>query len=116
MLKGLMALYFTDIEHDTPGIAEKKRNYDLIYIASHVAASAVLHADLNKLAEAVKMSYKAQTEEGMETLIDAEKCLAHKYCGGGWGGYALYMFETKKSRDKFVARYTQAKAIEPYTR
>jgi cytidyltransferase-like protein len=116
MLKGIMALYFTDIEHDTPGIAERKRDYELIYKAGLVAAEAVLHEDLNKLAEAVQMSYKAQTKEGMEPLIDAEKCLAHKYCGGGWGGYALYLFETKKARDKFVVKYSQAKAIEPYIR
>ncbi len=116
MLKGLLALYFTDIEHDTPGIAERNRDYDLIYRAGQVAASAVLHSNLNKLAEAVKMSYRAQTEEGMEPLIDAEKCLARKYCGGGWGGYALYIFDSQKDRDSFVARYTQAKVIEPYTR
>jgi cytidyltransferase-like protein len=114
MLKGLMALYFTDIEHDTPGIAEKKRDYELIYKAGLVAAEAVLHEDLNKLAEAVQMSYKAQTEEGMAALIDAEKCLAHKYCGGGWGGYALYLFASKKYRDKFVSDQANAKAIEPY--
>jgi cytidyltransferase-like protein len=116
MIKGLIALYFTDIEHDTPGIAEKKRNYNLIYEAGKVAASAVLKADINKLAEAVRMSYQAQTEEGMEPLIDADKCLARKYCGGGWGGYALYLFESKKARDKFVSKYSQSKAIEPYTR
>lgn len=116
MLKGLIALYFTNIEHDTPGIAEKKRNYDLIYKAGLVAADAVLQADINKLAEAVQMSYQAQTEEGMEPLIDADKCLARKYCGGGWGGYALYLFESQKARNKFAARYSQAKSIEPYTK
>lgn len=116
MLKGLMALYFTDIEHDTPGIADRDRNYELIYKAGIVAAEAVLNEDINKLAKAVQMSYKAQTGEGMEPLMEAEKCLARKYCGGGWGGYALYLFAAQKDRDKFIASHPQAKAIEPYTR
>ncbi|UCH14119.1 MAG: adenylyltransferase/cytidyltransferase family protein [Bacteroidales bacterium] len=116
MLKGLMALFYTDIEHDTPGIADRDRNYELIYKAGIVAADAVLYEDLKKLAEAVQMSYKAQTEEGMEVLPEADKCLARKYCGGGWGGYALYLFESKKVRDKFVATHSQAKEIEPFIR
>ena len=116
MLKGLMSLYFTEYEHDTPGIAEKKRDYDLIYKASQVAADAVLHEDLHMLAEAVRMSYKAQTDEGMNPLIEAKNCLARKYCGGGWGGYAAYLFSTIKDRNAFVARHPQAKVIEPYTR
>ena len=47
--------------------------------------------------------------------------LARKYCGGGWGGYALYMWETRRARDAFVAGWggrghDGAVAIEPYTR
>jgi cytidyltransferase-like protein len=114
MLKGLMALYFTRYEHDTPSVAEKKRNYELIFRASQVAAAAVLNEDLHKLAEAVEMSYKAQTEEGMNALVEAKNCLARKYCGGGWGGYALYIFSAVTDRDAFVTMYAQAKAIEPY--
>lgn len=114
MLKGLMALYFTNIEHDTPGVADKDRDYDLIYRASKIAAKAVLNENLDELAEAVRMSYQAQTSEGMAALIDSEKCLACKYCGGGWGGYALYLFPSHKDRDSFVNKYPQAKAIEPY--
>jgi cytidyltransferase-like protein len=116
MLKGLMALYYTKCEHDTPSVAEKKRNYELIFRASQVAASAVLTEDLYKLAEAVGMSYKAQTEEGMNALVEAKNCLARKYCGGGWGGYALYIFSAVTDRDAFVTRYAQAIAIEPYIR
>ena len=29
--------------------------------------------------------------------------LARKYCGGGWGGYALYLFAEREERDTFVA-------------
>jgi hypothetical protein len=116
MLKGLMALYFTDVEHDTPGVAEKKRDYELILKASQVAADAVMKEDIHKLAEAVNMSYRAQTKEGMDPLVEAKNCLARKYCGGGWGGYAVYLFSAVKDRDAFVSKYTQAKAIEPYIR
>ena len=114
MLKGLMALYYTNAEHDTPGVAEKSRDYDLIYKASQLAADAVLYEDIRKLAEAVQMSYKAQLDEGMAPLTDSEGCLARKYCGGGWGGYALYLFFSKKDRDNFVDRHSQVKLIEPF--
>ena len=69
---------------------------------------------LNKLAEAVRMSYKLQLDEGMEPLIESEKCLACKYCGGGWGGYAVYIFSNPEQRDKFITEQPYAKAIEPY--
>ena len=114
MLRGLMALYFTDIEHDTPGVADEERDYDLIYKAGQVAATAVLNENVENLAEAVRMSYQAQTGEGMAPLMESEKCLACKYCGGGWGGYALYLFSSHKDRDGFVNEYPQARAIEPY--
>ena len=114
MLKGLMAVNFTQQEHDTPDIAERNRDYNAIYQAGQVAAQAVLHEDIDTLAKAVRMSYKLQMDEGMEPLIDSEKCLGCKYCGGGWGGYAVYIFSNPEQRDKFVAGHSYAKAIEPY--
>ena len=114
MLKGLMAINYTNQEHDTPDIAERDRNYDAIYQAGQVAAEAVLYEDVDKLADAVQMSYQLQTDEGMEPLIESEKCLACKYCGGGWGGYALYIFSRPKERDHFVTEHPCARAIEPY--
>lgn len=114
MLRGLMAILFTNDEHDTPGIADRNRNYDLIYEAGHIAANAVLLEDVERLAEAVRMSYKAQIEEGMHPLIHPEKCLACKYCGGGWGGYALYVFSSVNARDEFIHSQPRAKAIEPF--
>jgi cytidyltransferase-like protein len=116
MLKGLMALNYTQEEHDTPDIANNNRNYNAIFDAGQVAAQAVLDEDVNKLAQAVKMSYKLQLDEGMKPLIETEKCLACKYCGGGWGGYALYIFSSHEKRDKFVTEHPLAKAIEPYIR
>jgi cytidyltransferase-like protein len=116
MLKGLMALYYTEYEHDTPSVAEMKRNYKLISDASKIAANAVLHEDISKLAEAVRLSHKAQIEEGMNELMESHNCLARKYCGGGWGGYALYLFSSQTDRDAFVSHHKQTKAIEPYIR
>jgi len=114
MLKGLMAINYTNQEHDTPDIAERDRDYNAIYQAGHLAAKAVLYGDVDKLAEAIRMSYRLQMGEGMEPLIESDKCLACKYCGGGWGGYALYLFSQPGERDDFVTRHSQAKAIEPY--
>jgi len=114
MLNGLMAILFTDKAHDTPGVAAGKRNYDLIYKASQVGATAVMQEDVEKLAEAVRMSYKAQVEEGMDSLKQPDKCLAYKYCGGGWGGYAVYLFPSRRDRDEFVNFHSPAKAIEPF--
>jgi mevalonate kinase len=114
MLKGLMAINYTDQEHDTPNIVERDRDYDAIYRAGKVAAEAVHHKDVDKLAEAIKMSYRLQLGEGMESLVESEECLACKYCGGGWGGYAVYVFSNSGQRDDFVARHPKAKAIEPY--
>ncbi|MBN1973290.1 MAG: adenylyltransferase/cytidyltransferase family protein [Sedimentisphaerales bacterium] len=114
ILRGLMALNYTQHEHDTPVIAGNHRDYDSIFNAGQIAARAVLYEDVNKLAQAVRMSYKIQIDEGMEPLTDTEKCLACKYCGGGWGGYALYLFSCSEERDKFVIGHSFAKAIEPY--
>ena len=114
MLKGLMAIHYTNQEHDTPDIAERDRDYDAIYQAGLVAAEAALHEDVNKLAVAIRMSYRLQLGEGMESLIESDQCLACKYCGGGWGGYALYLFSNPEEREKFVTEHSRAKAIEPY--
>jgi len=68
MLRGLMALFHTDQQHDTPEIAARNRNYQLIHEASLVAGEAVLREDPGRLAEAVRMSYRVQMEEGMNPL------------------------------------------------
>jgi mevalonate kinase len=116
MLQELMALRFTDIEHDTPAIADKNRDYERIYQAGLVAADAVLRQDVPHLGEAVRMSYQAQLAEGMAALDIPTTCLAAKYCGGGWGGYALYLFSSPADRDEFVGVSSCAKAIEPFIR
>jgi len=116
MLRGLMALLYTEQEHDTPEIAARNRNYQLIHDASMVAGEAVLREDADRLAEAIRMSHAAQMQEGMNPLPFQEECLTCKYCGGGWGGYAVYLFQSASDRDAFVKRHARAKTIEPFVR
>ena len=113
-LNGLMALHYTDIAHDTPANADNDRDYDQIEAAGHLAQEAVIEANLNKLGAAVDLSYKMQLKEGMSKLSDASGCIGRKYSGGGWGGYALYLFSNKGDRDSFVANSSNNRAIEPF--
>jgi len=115
VLRGCMALLWTGSPHDTPGVAHLNRDYDLIERAGNLAREAVLLENLQLLAESVRMSYRAQLGEGMEPLSDVCDALACKYCGGGWGGYAVYLFQAPAHRDRFAAQ-TGAVAIEPYLR
>ena len=52
------------------------------------------------LAEAIGTSYRVQLDEGMEPLPEIEGSIARKYCGGGHGGYAVYLFGTKEKRSE----------------
>jgi cytidyltransferase-like protein len=113
-LRGHMALHYTDIPHDTPGNADIPRDYDLIQQAADTAKDAVFEGNIEKLGEAVALSYAAQLKEGMPELPPAAGCVGHKYCGGGWGGYAFYLFINEAKRDAFVAAANSNRAIEPY--
>lgn len=114
LLAGKMALYYTGLEHDTPGNVDQERDFDLIEKAGALAAKAVDANDLPLLAEAVRLSYEVQLGEGMEELPEEAEALAKKYSGGGYGGYALYLFETTAKREAFVTKHPEARAIEPY--
>ena len=87
-----LALYYTGLDHDTPNIANKNRDYKLIIEAGQAAMTAATTKDLVAMQHAVSLSYKAQIVEGMKLLPEFGQ-VACKYCGGGWGGYALYMFK-----------------------
>ncbi len=116
MLIGKMAILWTGIEHDTPGNCDLKRDYALIEKASQVAQEAVLSEDFLKLAEAVTLSYEVQLAEGMKSLPAVDNAIACKYCGGGHGGYALYLFKDTSARDAAVCSTDSIRAIEPYCR
>jgi cytidyltransferase-like protein len=112
-LIGKMALLYTNSEHNTADLVNADRPYSIIYQAGRIAREAIISKDLHLLQESIKYSYSAQLHEGMKPLpdiIDAVK----KYCGSGWGGYALYLFENDKQRSTFLNKFSDAKPIEPY--
>lgn len=113
-LTGAMALAWTGAHHDTAAQADNTRDYASIEQAGRIAREAVLEEDLFRLSEAVELSYRAQLGEGMHSLAQAEESLAQKYCGGGWGGYALYLFPNADARARFVAKDARRRAVEPY--
>ena len=115
-LNGRMAVYDTRIKHDTPGLACLKRNFEKIAKAARVARLGVQEKDINVLAVGVQLSYQLQLDEGMAPLPAVGDCLAHKYCGGGHGGYALYLYETPEARAAALAECEYLYPIEPYCR
>ena len=115
-LKGRMAVYDTRVKHYTPGFAGYERPFDRIARAARIARLGVLQQDVDVLAVAVQQSYQLQLEEGMLPLPDIGSQLAHKYCGGGHGGYALYLYPTQEQRDAAVDACEDMYPIEPYCR
>ncbi len=115
MLAGRMALLWTGSPHDTPSLTDKTRDYDKIAEAGRIAREAILKVSLEELALAIRHSYEVQLSEGMDELPAETSSLAKKYCGGGFGGYAVYLFRVSGDRDAFVAA-NDAIAVEPYLR
>lgn len=108
-LAGRMALLWTGSQHDTPGSVEIERDYDLIEKAARIARQAVIDESAEGLADAVALSYLVQIGEGMDPLPEVAGSLARKYCGGGHGGYALYLFGSQEARDAAA----ELRPIEP---
>ena len=127
-LRGHLALYWTGVPHNTPDLAQGRRDYEAIARAAATARDAVWRSDLVLLADAVRQSYaNVQRAEGMvalpgdpsatgaarDALPAGVKPLAWKYCGGGFGGYAVYLFADSAQRDAACAR-PNFRPIEPY--
>jgi cytidyltransferase-like protein len=118
-LRGRLALFWTGTPHDTPGLADQARDYAAIERAAAIARDAVWQSDLAKLAAGVRASHAVQLAEGMAPLTGAQQLaaaaqpLAAKYCGGGFGGYAVYLFAEPAHRDAACAT-PGFRAIEPY--
>src|SRR5680860_1319701 len=102
-LNNKLALLWTGKDHTSYNLVDMKRDYDKIEEAGKLAREAVnpLNIDYKKLCHAVNLSYDVQIEEGMDPLPHYGE-LAKKYCGGGHGGYALYMFESEKEGYDFL--------------
>lgn len=115
-LQGRMALYWTGTSHHTPGVVEHPRDFAGIEAAGRLARDAVWASSLDGLAQAVDGSYQVQLGEGMEPLPEGGAgVLARKYCGGGFGGYALYLCESAAVRDGLCGQ-RGFRTIEPYVK
>jgi cytidyltransferase-like protein len=109
MLVGRMALLRCSGQHVTAEIAKQSRKYGEIAAAGNTAKCAVEHNDFAMLCKAVQKSYEVQLQDGMRFLHGhGEK--AKKYCGSGFGGYALYLF------DQLTTGPGELIPVEPYMR
>lgn len=115
-LSGRMAILWTGTTHDTPGVANQPRDYDRIAQSGRIARDGALHGDISRLAEGVSLYHSTQLDEGMETLPEIDGSITRKYCGGGYGGYALYLFAEPSQRDKALASIDALRPIEPFCR
>lgn len=113
-LKGKMALLWTGKNHVTYEKTDLSRDFEMIFEAGNIARAAVYPGkeDIRLLASAVNLSYKMQLGEGMEELRSYNE-IGKKYCGGGWGGYALYLFDNEAERSLFL-KNEHTMAIEPF--
>jgi len=121
-LRGRMALLWCGKEHCTPSMVEDPRDYDAIYRAGLAGRDAVWAQSLQGLSGAVQQSYAVQRSEGMDPLPGDPACatrlagldpLAWKYCGGGFGGYACYLFADPARRDR-ACTLPGFTPVEPY--
>lgn len=115
-LRGRMALFWTGASHDTPSVVKNTRDLEAIARAGQAARDAAWASSLEGLAGAVRLSYAEQRIEGMDPLAEqvaGVKPLAMKYCGGGFGGYALYLCASEADRDRLCTQ-PGFRAIEPY--
>ena len=115
-LKGRLAIYWTGTPHDTPGAADLPRDYDRIAESGRIARQGVLETSLETLARGVDLYHATQLDEGMDPLPELPGALARKYCGGGHGGYALYLFSTEAARASSLAQTASLRPIEPFCR
>ena len=111
-----MAIFWTGSQHDTPGCANLPRDYDRIAQSARIAREGVLHKDLQQLAAGVNLYHATQLTEGMSPLPEIPGSIARKYCGGGYGGYALYLFDESAHRDAAIATTPELRAVEPFCR
>lgn len=115
-LRGRLAIDWTGCSHDTPSFVGNPRDYDAIAAASRVARAAVLAEDVEALAGSVRLTHDVQLSEGMQPLAERGAALAAKYCGGGHGGYSVYLYPDPEARAAALAVHDTLRAVEPFTR
>jgi cytidyltransferase-like protein len=115
-LNGKLAILWTGGSHDTPGVVDLARDYDRIAQSGRVAREGALHADVQRIAEGIDLYHSTQLAEGMQTLPEIPGAIAKKYSGGGYGGYALYLFEDSTLRDRAIATTPELRAVEPFSK
>ena len=113
-LTGCLAILWTGSPHDTPSVVNLDRDYDTIARSGRLAREGALHADPYQLAAGIALYHATQLAEGMEALPEISGSLARKYCGGGHGGYALYLFENAEQRGQAIATTPDLRAVEPF--
>lgn len=115
-LNGCMALFYTGQPHDTPDLANLRgRDFDGIVESGQIAREAVWSSNRDLLAKAIQCYHKTQLAEGMQPLPDVPGSIARKYCGGGHGGYALYLFPSAEARTQ-AQQSMELLPIEPFLR
>ena len=97
-------------------MADECRDYVRIAQSSLIARTGALEHNIHTLAAGVALYYSVQLDEGMIPLPDIPNALAKKYLGGGYGGYALYLFSCRDDRDQAVKDHPDMKRVEPYCR
>jgi len=123
LVRGRLALFWSGQPHCTPAMVDDARDYEAIAQASRTARDAAWRQDYPMLSAAVRASYAVQRAEGMDPLpgdpaaganesLAACQPLAWKYCGGGFGGYAVYLFHDQAGRDA-ACQLAGFRAIEP---
>ncbi len=115
-LTGRMAINWSGKQHDTPGVVDLPRDYDRIAASARIAREGALKADISLLAEGVRAYHATQLAEGMGPLQEITGAIASKYCGGGYGGYALYLFADPAQRDAAIVSRPSMRPVEPFCR
>jgi hypothetical protein len=113
-LNGCLGIYWTGQSHDTPSVANTPRDFGKIADSGLVARAGVLEGSIDLLAKGMQIYHETQLDEGMEPLPSLDGALAAKYCGGGHGGYALYLFPDHSTRAHAFARHNALRAVEPF--
>jgi cytidyltransferase-like protein len=98
-LCGKMGLLWTGEPHHTIDYVDQTRDYKAIKEASIQAAKAVTNQNYDELVAATRSSYLVQLNEGMKLLPAIDESVGCKYCGGGYGGYAVYLFPSELARN-----------------